>query len=226
MKTIKKIIKWILLVLAIPIIYLIVALISSLITVNNTDTEGDNTETIYLSTTGVHMNIILRKKDMHKSLMKGLVHSPSDNYFSFGWGDEDFYLNTPTWADLKFRTAFNALFLKGSSLIHLTRYIDTQSYWLEIKISKLELNKINELILQSFSTDINGNKMLLMGEGYYNNDDFYKAKGSLSCFKTCNTWVNTIFKKSGLKACLWTPFDFGLINKYKTNSTNVGILNH
>jgi len=209
------IIKWILFVLAIPIIYLVVALILSLITVNKTDTEVDNAETIYLSTNGVHLNIILEKKDLHKSLMKGLVHFPSDNFFSLGWGDEVFYLNTPTWSDLKFRTAFNALFLKGHSLIHLTRYRHAQTNWVEIKISRSELSKINELILQSFRTDANGNKILLKGEGYYNNDDFYKAKGSLSCFKTCNSWVNTIFKKSGLKSCLWTPFDFGLINKYK-----------
>jgi uncharacterized protein (TIGR02117 family) len=215
MRTIRKIIKGISFVLAIPIIYLVVSLVLTLITVNNTDTEVENTETIYLSTNGVHLNIILEKKDLHKSLMKGLVYFPSDKFFSFGWGDEVFYLNTPSWSDLKIRTAFNAVFLKGPSLIHLTRYRSTQTNWIEIKINRSELSKINELILQSFSTDENGDKMLLKGKGYSNNDDFYKAEGSYSCFKTCNSWVNTIFKKSGLKSCLWTPFDFGLINKYK-----------
>ncbi|MDN5204542.1 DUF2459 domain-containing protein [Fulvivirgaceae bacterium BMA10] len=215
MKTIKKIIKWILFVLAIPASYLIVSLILTLITVNNTESKVDNTETIYLSTNGVHLNIILKKKDLDKSLLKGLVHSPSDNFFSLGWGDEVFYLNTPTWSDLTFRTAFNAAFLKSPSLIHLTRYTHAQSNWVEIKISRSELSKINELILQSFSTDTNGEKILLKGKGYSDNDDFYKAKGNYTCFKTCNSWVNTIFKKSGLKSCLWTPFDFGLINKYK-----------
>ncbi|MBL4888255.1 MAG: DUF2459 domain-containing protein, partial [Flavobacteriaceae bacterium] len=47
------------------------------------------------------------------------------------------------------------------------------------------------------------------------NDDFYKANGSFSCLKTCNSWANSAFKESGLKSCFWTPFDFGLINKYK-----------
>jgi hypothetical protein len=32
-----------------------------------------------------------------------------------------------------------------------------------------------------------------------------------------NTWVNEAFKKSGLKACLWTPFDFILIEKHKSH---------
>jgi uncharacterized protein (TIGR02117 family) len=215
MKTIKKIFKWISFVLAIPIIYLVVSLILTLITVNITDTEVENTEAIYLCTNGVHLNIILEKKDLHKSLIKGLVYSPSDNFFSFGWGDEVFYLNTPSWSDITFRNAFNAVFLKGPSLIHLNRYRSIQPDWVEIEISKIELNKINELVLQTFSIDANGEKMLLKGKGYSNNDDFYKAKRSYSCFRTCNSWVNTIFKKSGLKSCLWTPFDFGLINKYK-----------
>jgi len=215
MKTIKKIIKWILFVLAMPIIYLVVSLVLTLITVNNIDTQVDKTEKIFLSTNGVHLNVILEKKDLHKSLVKGLDHSSSDNFFSLGWGDEVFYLNTPAWSDLTIKTAFNAAFLKGPSLIHSSRYRQVQSNWVEIKVSPSELRKINELILQSFSTDANGNLMLLKGEGYSNNDDFYKARGSYSCFKTCNSWVNTIFKKSGLKSCLWTPFDFGLMKIYK-----------
>lgn len=215
MKTIRKIIKWILSALAIPIIYLVVSFILTFITVNNTDTDVDNTETIYLSTNGIHLSIILEREDLPPSFVNGLVCSPSDNYLSIGWGDEVFYLNTPTWSDLTFKNAFNALFLKSSSLIHLTRYRRPQTNWVEIKVSKSELNNINELILQTFLTDSNGDKILLKGEGYSDNDDFYKAKGSYSCFKTCNSWVNTIFKKSGLKSCLWTPFDFGLINKYR-----------
>ncbi|REG87882.1 uncharacterized protein DUF2459 [Winogradskyella sediminis] len=58
-------------------------------------------------------------------------------------------------------------------------------------------------------------KIILENQGYSSIDDFYKAKGSYSCFKTCNSWVNSAFKESGLKSCLWTPFDFGLMNKYE-----------
>jgi uncharacterized protein (TIGR02117 family) len=157
----------------------------------------------------------LGKEDLDKSLIEGLRHSPSEVYFSFSWGDENFYLNTPYWSDLTFRTAFHATFLRSPSLMHVVRYRQVQPYWIEINITQPALDTINALILQSFRTDAHGNKILLEGEGYYHNDNFYKARGSYSCFKTCNTWVNTILKKSGLKACLWTPFDFGLIKKYE-----------
>jgi len=215
MKTFKKIIKGILLVLAIPVVYLVISLILTLIPVNYADNAVDNTETIYLRSNGVHLDIILRKKDLEKPLINGLVYLPADNFFSFGWGDEDFYLNTPTWSDLTFKTAIKAVFLQGPSLIHVSRYERVQTKWVEIKVSKSELGKINALIQKSFRADTNGEKIHLSEKGYSYNDDFYKAEGSYSYYKTCNSWVNTIFKKSGLKSCLWTPFDFGLISKYE-----------
>ena len=63
--------------------------------------------------------------------------------------------------------------------------------------------------------DQNGNKILLIGKGYTTYDEFYEAKGNYSCFKTCNSWVNSALKESNLKACYWTPFDFSVLNKYK-----------
>ena len=69
--------------------------------------------------------------------------------------------------------------------------------------------------MRTFILNEKGEKILLKNKGYTSRDDFYKAKGSFSFYKTCNSWVNTGFKKSGLKACLWTPFDFGLMNKYR-----------
>ena len=41
-------------------------------------------------------------------------------YIAIGWGDKGFYLDTPTWADLKFSTAFKAAFWLGNSAIHTT----------------------------------------------------------------------------------------------------------
>ncbi len=58
-------------------------------------------------------------------------------------------------------------------------------------------------------------KILLNNKGYSYNDDFYEALGSFSCFKTCNSWVNSGLKESDIKACLWTPFDFGLLRIHK-----------
>jgi len=214
MRIIKKILKWIFYLALIPIGYLLISLFLTIITVEKKDKLSNLNKTIYLSTNGVHLNVILLKKDISSDLIKGISHLSNEKYFSFGWGDENFYLNTPTWGDLTFRNGFNAMFINSPTLIHLTRYKKKHNDWVEIKISENEINRLNLYLIHSFKKDSEGKKILLPNKGYTSNDDFYKAIGRYSCFNTCNSWINTGFKESGLKSCYWTPFDFGLINKY------------
>lgn len=124
-------------------------------------------------------------------------------------------MNTPTWGDLTFSNAFEAIFLRSTTLMHVTRYKHKRSNWIEIKVNNSELEKLNSYLFDTFELNQAGLKIILKNKGYTSTDDFYRSKGSYSCFKTCNSWVNTGFKESGLKSCLWTPFDFGLLNKYE-----------
>jgi len=215
MKLLRKILKWFMYFLIIPMSYIIISLVLGYITVNRTELSADNNKEVYLSTNGVHLYIIFPVNDLSIALKKDLAFTHDDKYLSFGWGDENFYLKTPVWGDLTFWNAFKALFLKGSALIHLTRYKVIGKSWIKINLSESELKKLNKFISGSFKKDASGNKIIIANSGYSINDDFYKANGHYSIFRTCNTWVNEAFKKSGLKSCLWTPFDFGLIDKYK-----------
>ena len=99
--------------------------------------------------------------------------------------------------------------------MHVTRYNQYREGWIPISITETERQKLNAYIQKSFKIDPAGNKVKLAGSGYGSKDDFYRANGSYSCFKTCNTWANTAFKESGLKAAIWTPFDFGLLGNYE-----------
>jgi uncharacterized protein (TIGR02117 family) len=177
--------------------------------------SGISDKNIYLSTNGVHLNIVIPKDNIDSTLLAGLQRNENENYLSFGWGDENFYLNTPNWSDLTLKNAFRALFLKSSTLMHVKRYESKQANWIKIDVNKSQLNKLNSFLQNSFKTKENGMKVILENQGYTSMDNFYKAKGSYSCFYTSNSWANKAFKKSGLKSCYWTPFDFGLINKYK-----------
>lgn len=211
----KRILKLIIYFLLIPILYSIISLILSSITIDRKSKNLTSEKTIYLTTNGVHLDIVIPKSNIDSLLLSGLKQEKSDQYLSFGWGDENFYINTPTWGDLTFKNAFKAMFLKSSTLMHVTRHNSKRSDWIEMKITESELHKLNAYLQNTFKTTENGMKVILENKGYSSVDDFYRANGSYSCFKTCNSWVNSGFKESGLKACLWTPFDFGLIKKYK-----------
>lgn len=215
MKLVKKISKGILIFLLIPVLYFLMAFLFSYITVAEKLAYPEKDQSIYLHTNGVHLDIILPKELISDDLLKGLNHKPSDQYFSFGWGDHNFYLNTPNWSDLTLSTGFSAMFLKSSTLMHVSRYRGKASDAVEIKLSETQLVKLNQHLLNTFMLDEEGNKKILAGRGYAYYDDFFEAKGNYSCFNTCNSWVNALFKASDIKARFWTPFDFPLMDLYK-----------
>ena len=215
MKIGKKIIKWILYFLLIPTTYVIISLILSSITVDRKVNNENSEKLIYLNTNGIHLDVVIPIENVDSLVLSGIKYNRNEEYLSFGWGDEKFYINTPAWGDLTFKNAFSAMFLKSSTLMHITRYERKRSDWTEIKIKESELKKLNNYLLNTFETNENGIKIILKNQGYSSIDNFYKSKGSYSCFNTCNSWVNSGFKESGLKSCLWTPFDFGLMKKYE-----------
>lgn len=218
-KVFRKIIHFVLWALAIPATYFITALIVTFIPVNSTS-PSETTHTIYISTNGVHIDIIIDTTDIIPILKDGLLVYEEYKYIGFGWGDENFYINTPTWDDLTFANAFSALFLDSSTLMHVTRYKRNKSKWVPIQVSTKQLHALNNYINNTFALSEKNSKQILLNKGYYHNDDFYKAKGSYSLFNTCNSWANNALKSSGIKACLWTPFDFGLINLHSENKQN------
>ncbi|MCH2490885.1 MAG: DUF2459 domain-containing protein [Flavobacteriales bacterium] len=215
MKLVKNVMKWICYILSIPVAYVLISLLLSAITIDRELEKKNYEKTIYLHTNGVHLNIIVPIAQMDTLLLSNLKHKENDVYLGFGWGDENFYINTPTWSDLTINNAFKAMFLKSPTLLHITRYQEKRHNWVQIEVSESEFEQLSLYLLNTFQTNEQGEKIILEDMGYTATDDFYKAKGNYTCFNTCNSWVNTGFKESGLKACLWTPFDFGLLNKYE-----------
>lgn len=209
-----QILKFLGLLLLVPILYFLFALIATHISVGeyNAETEAPS---IFISSNGVHLDIILPVELMTPELKAELNISASHRFISFGWGDKEFYLNTPEWKDLKVSTALSAMFLNSPTLMHISRYRSPFEDWLGIKVNEEQIEAINLYLLNSFSLDEEGRKRLLADRGYSWYDDFYEAKGNYHCFHTCNSWVNTAFKRAKLKACLWTPFDFGLMGLYE-----------
>ena len=175
------------------------SLILTYITVNS-DAKGPFNKEIYLSNNGIHVDLVIPE---------------NGQYIAYGWGSEIFYLNTPSWGDLTFSNAFKALFTEPTSVMHVTTYNKIGNSWIKIEVNEKQLSDIKRLINKSFKLDNNGNWIQFEGAGYSHNDEFYKAVGRYSCFKTCNSWTNELLKKSNIKSCYWTPYSFGVVNNHK-----------
>ena len=177
---------------------------------------------IYILTNGVHADLVLPLRNDIKDWsifvnpMDTKSQSSHFNYVAFGWGDKGFYLQTPTWEDLKFKTAFNAMFFLSTTAMHVSFYqrlIEGESCK-KVCISQGSYKKLITYIDNSFKTN-NNLPNLIKGASYDDNDLFYDAKGTYSMFYTCNTWANDGLKTAELKSCLWTLFDKGIFDKYK-----------
>lgn len=210
--------KVLVLILSILLVYGIIALVGTYVTVNRNQNKVDpDKKKIYLHSNGVHLDIIVPKQYLTDSLAKDLYSEDLNQYFAFGWGDRNFYINTPTWGDLTFKNAVLAMFWKSSTLIHVTRYNAIHKSWKPIYVTDDQLKGVIETIDNSFEMNAEQTKTRLNCATYGDNDDFYEARGSYSCFKTCNTWANSTLKNNGLKACWWTPVSFRLEKLYDEN---------
>lgn len=180
--------------------------------------------TAYILTNGVHTDLVVPIKSAEIDWSKEIPientisKSTNFNYLSIGWGDKGFYLDTPTWADLKFSTAFKAAFWLNESAMHCTFY-EKMTEGKDCKKIMLTHNQYLALIhfIQSkFDHDQNGKTILIKTNAVYGkNDSFYDAKGSYSFLNTCNTWANNGLIVAGQKAAFWTPSDFGIFQHYK-----------
>lgn len=204
-------------------IYLLTAFCLSRITVNREAGTANDVE-IYIKTNGVHTDIVVPVRNAQIDWSKEIKFSNTTSrdstmqYLAVGWGDRGFYLETPTWADLTFKTAFRAAFGLSTTAIHATFYrnmIENESCK-RISISEDQYGRLINYISNSLQKDDNGHATYIDTRANYGNADaFYEAAGSYSMFKTCNSWANTALKVSGQKCCLWTAFDTGIFLKYK-----------
>ncbi|MDR6919231.1 MULTISPECIES: TIGR02117 family protein [Chryseobacterium] len=211
-------------ILGIIIVYVALGLALPLISVSAKNDGQEKVIPIYIYTNGVHTDIVMPVKNdlqdwSQKIPFNNIKSKKTDySYIGIGWGDKGFYLDTPTWADLKFSTAVKAAFWMSESAMHCT-YYRTMKEGDDCKMIMISRNQYKDLVKfveDKFDRDQNGNFILIPTNAVYDdNDAFYDAKGTYSFLYTCNTWSNDALKAAGQKAALWTPTDFGIFRHYK-----------
>jgi uncharacterized protein (TIGR02117 family) len=178
---------------------------------------------IYILSNGVHTDLVLpiRHEQMNWSEQIRFENTPAKdttmNYVAFGWGDKGFYLDTPTWADLKASTAFKAAFSLSTSAMHATFYkqMKESDVCKKISLTKEQYARLIKYIDNSIFKDETGKAVYIVTNANYGKDDaFYEGIGSYSLFHTCNTWANDGLKSCGQTASVWTPFDTGIFYHY------------
>lgn len=209
--------------LGIILFYVACGLLIPYIEVPEQEVKEPKNITAYILTNGVHTDLVvpIKSAEMDWSTeipFENTVLKRTDfNYLSIGWGDKGFYLDTPTWADLKVSTAIKAAFWLSESAMHCTFYekMTEGEDCKKIVLTKKQYVELVNFITNKFDLDKNGKPILIKTDAVYSkNDAFYDAKGSYSFLNTCNTWANQGLIVAGQKAAFWTPTDFGIFQHY------------
>jgi len=90
MKVFRGLIKWAVVLVSVPILYILISLILTFIPANKTEETLEKNNSIYITSNGVHLDLILHEKDVDPIILDGLIYTENEDYFSFGWGGENF----------------------------------------------------------------------------------------------------------------------------------------
>jgi uncharacterized protein (TIGR02117 family) len=187
---------------------------------------------IAIFTTPVHTDIVVPLRtdvvDWAAWLPAGAFdRSPAGYEFvSFGWGDRGFYLETPTWSDLKASTALTAVAGIGSSVMHVefrdppASYVGNDDFRMHCTtIDRTHYRELVEYLQGSFQRDPAGRPQPIplppaLAGAYWNGPHaFFEAIGHYSLIRTCNVWTTDGMRRAGLPTPWWSPFP-GAVTKH------------
>ena len=199
------------LLIGIPAIYVSVAFGYAVLT-PRLDLPAGKGITIYACDNGVHTDLVLpvsaegidwrQLPHPDESARLGLSH------VSFGWGSKDFYINTPTWADVRPMTALKAL-LWDETVLHVEYRSEpglgeTCGIWV---VGREDYWRIVSFVRSSLRNWPLA-RPTLVATGYGPTDAFFAAERQYTVIDTCNQWTGRALRAGGAPVAAWTPFSF------------------
>lgn len=132
-------------------------------------------------------------------------------YIVFGWGGRAFYLETPTWSELKAVPVMKALTL-DASVMHIDvagNIVEPHPDVAGFDISEERFAALLDFITASFQQGPNG-PIPVENAAYSRFDRFYEANGNFNALVGCNTWTAAALRIAGLRTGWWNPLPASL----------------
>ena len=194
-------------VLLVPLLYLLAVAVGGVLSANADWEEAEEGVTIFIRTNGVHTWIMVptvnADADWRRLADASHIRDPrlAGDYLAIGFGNRDFYLNTPTWADLSPRTAIAAAVGGGPSLILVDHETDPveDAYTTRLVVTRDQYRRLVRYIADSFQVDEQGRTMPLIGRGYGWSDTFYESRRAYHLVRTCNEWTGEALRTAGVR---------------------------
>ncbi|CCV06117.1 conserved exported hypothetical protein [Mesorhizobium metallidurans STM 2683] len=132
-------------------------------------------------------------------------------YIVFGWGGRAFYLETPTWSELKAVPVMKAL-TSDASVMHVDIAGDIAEPHPDVAgfdVGEERFAALLDFIAASFQQGPNG-PIVVENAAYSRFDRFYEANGRFNALVGCNTWTAAALRTAGLRTGRWNPLPASL----------------
>lgn len=207
---------------ALPCIYLLGAVAGAFVPRNPGWREPSHGVPVFVRSNGAHVDLVLPARDGGHDLYRWVspehVANPQSalGWIAFGWGQREFYLETPRWSDLTLLNASRAMF-GGNVVMHVEhgRQPRPSTDMRPLLLETEEYDRLVAYILGSFSVDADGKPTMIAGSGYGRNDVFYEAIGRYSMIRTSNQWAADALAAAGVRVGSWTPFAWGIMWRFR-----------
>ncbi|TGQ66593.1 TIGR02117 family protein [Mesorhizobium sp. M00.F.Ca.ET.186.01.1.1] len=173
---------------------------------------GEGTRRILVLRNPIHTDIAIPVDDDVRRRFgflaeSGLPVAASEvRYLVFGWGGRAFYLETPTWSQLKAMPVLKALTLDASVM-----HVDVAGAIAEphpdvagFDIDEQHFSALLDYVAASFQQGSAG-PVVIGNAGYSSFDRFYEANGHFNALVGCNTWTAAALRTAGLRTGWWNP---------------------
>lgn len=165
---------------------------------------------ILIESNGVHTDLVLPKVaagvDWRDLLPGADLADPryaGFDHVAIGWGERTFYVETPTWADVKPLTVLRAALGSDHTVLHVEHIAMPQAAddARVVTLRPEEYRRLAAFVRASFAAQPAWHRT-----GYGRNDAFYAANGRYSAIMTCNAWTGAALRAAGVRIGAWTPF--------------------
>jgi uncharacterized protein (TIGR02117 family) len=206
--------------LAIPFAYLVAGQIGGMIPSNGNWVQAKRGVVVFVETNGVHTGIVVPVSaagvDWRDLVKAEHLADPryAGTHLAFGWGERQFYLNTPTWADVSASTVARSAIGSDETLVHVDHLPPPipDDHTRTLILSEEEYRRLSAHIRASFRLK-NGQSQPV--KGYGPADSFYEGRGHYDAFRTCNAWTGDALRHAGVKVGAWTPFSWNVMRWFE-----------
>jgi uncharacterized protein (TIGR02117 family) len=176
-------------------------------------TQAEDGILVYACDNGVHADLVVPviagHTDWRATFTPDAFTGPVDlfDHIGIGWGSRDFYINTPTWADLDIATAITSV-LWDETVLHVEyrprpSAAENCRQW---RMDAASYGRVAGFVRDSLR--LSQGRPVQAAAGYGARDAFYVANGEYTIIETCNQWTARALRLGGAPVAPWTPYSF------------------